>query len=146
MDDTIPPLTSPGDLPRIDTQEDLHALWRMLMGPLGFGGHSLWVHLLDEDGRPTPVILQIEDLPRVPDLAVRENLTRFLSHLVQDAPGSFAFLLSRPGRKGITEAERSWAEALCDVTRHLGLRPWPVHRANDQELVVIAPDDLAATA
>jgi hypothetical protein len=146
MDDRTPPLTSPDHLPKIRTPEDLHALWRMLMGPLGFGGHSLWVHLLDEDGRPTPVILQIEDLPPTPDLMVRENIERFLSHLVQDAPGSIAFLLSRPGRKGLTADERCWAEALADVTRQLGLRPWPVHRANDHELVVVALDDLADSA
>jgi hypothetical protein len=56
------------------------------------------------------------------------------------------FLLTRPGRAEITAGERRWAQALADVVRRAGLRPWPVHRANDHELVVIAPDDLAASA
>lgn len=146
MDDNIPPLTSPTDLPPIRTQEDLHRVWRMLMGPLGFGGHSLWVLLLDEDARATPALVQIEELPPLPDLRMREQLVRFLHHLVDGSEGSVVFLLTRPGRTGITVGERRWARALGDVARRAGLQPWPVHRANDHELVVVAPDDLAASA
>ena len=145
MDDDIPPLTSPDDLPLVRTQEDLHRLWRMLMGPLGFGGRSLWVHLLDDEGLSTPLILQIEDLPSRPDLQIREQMQRFLQHLVQEEGGSIAFLLTGPGRSGITPGERQWGQALAEIVRRMGLRPWPVHRANDEELVVMAPDDLAAT-
>ena len=146
MDDTIPPLTSPDDLPAIRTQADLSRTWRMLMGPLGFGGHSLWVLLLDEDARATPALVQIEDLPPLPDLKMRENLERFVLHLIDGVEGSVVFLLTRPGRTGITAGERRWAQALNEVVRRAGLRPWPVHRANDHELVVVAPDDLAAIA
>ena len=145
MDDDIPPMTSPDDLPPVRTQEDLHRLWRMLMGPLGFGGRSLWVHLLDDEGVSTPLILQIEDLPSLPDLQMRVRLQHVLRHLVQDEGGSIAFLLTEPGRSGITSGQRQWAQALAEIVRRLGLRPWPVHRANDEELVVVAPDNLAAT-
>lgn len=145
MDDTIPPLTSPADLPPIRTQEDLHRLWRMLMGPLGFGGRSLWVHLIDDDANSTPVLVQVEDLPPLPDLAMRDNLKRYVKELVAREGGSVAFLLTRPGRAGITAGDRRWAQTLDDVARRAGLQPWPVHRANDDELVVVAPDDLAAT-
>ena len=147
MDDTIPPHTSPADLPPVRTQDDLHRLWSMLMGPLGFGGRSLWLLLLDKDGQPTPVLVQVDDLLPVPDLAMRESLERFVRHLIDDADGSsVAFLLTRPGRAGITAGERRWAELLGEVVRRIGTRSWPVDRANDDELVVLAPDDLAATA
>lgn len=146
MDDDLSPHTSPADVPPIRTQQDLHRLWRLLMGPLGFGGRSLWVLPLDPDGRATPTLLQIEDLPPLPDLAIRDNLKRFLQHLVQEGDGSVAFLLSRPGRGGITAGDRRWAHVLGEVVRSAGLPSWPVHRADDLELVVVAPDDLAASA
>jgi hypothetical protein len=139
-------ISSPDDFPPITSQDDLHGLWQTLMGPLGFGGHSLWLLLLDGDRRPTPTLLQIEDPPPLPDLKVRSNLTDFLAHLVSPGDGSVAFLLTRPGRTPITAGERQWAQALGDVVRRAGLPSWPVHRANDLELVAITPDDLAASA
>lgn len=143
----IPPLVHPADLPPIRTQEELHRLWRMFMGPLGFGGRSLWLHLLADGGRPTPVLVQVEDLPELPDPTMREQLEHFVREVVAHSGGdSVAFLLTRPGSSGLSASDRTWAEALGDVVRRLGLRPWPVHRANDHELVVVAPDDLAATA
>ena len=36
------------------------------------------------------------------------------------------------------------ADEIPPLTRRLGGPVWPVHRANDRELVVIAPDELAA--
>jgi hypothetical protein len=145
MDDDIPTLTSPGDIPPVRTQEDLHRVWRMLMGPLGFGGHSLWILLLDYAGRPTPTLVQIEDLPPLPGPEVHANMEQFLTHLLPEGHGTAAFLLTRPGRTPITPGERRWARILVEVVRGAKLPVWPVHRANDLDLVVIAPDDLAAT-
>lgn len=145
--DEIPPLTNPENTPPVRTQADLERLWRALMGPLGFGGRSLWMLLLEEDGRPTQHLLQIEDMPAAPDEREQEHLGHFLSHLVGDlGPCQVAFLLSRPGRDGLTGGDRAWASLLTGVLSREGLRTWPVHRANDRELVVIAPDDLAASA
>ena len=146
MDDDIPPLTCPDDLPPIRNQEDLHRVWRMLMGPLGFGGRSLWMLVLDEDARPTLALLQVDELPPTPDPQIRKDLERFLAHLLPDRDGTPVFLLTRPGRTPITDGERRWAQLLMEIVRRAKLEMWPVHRANDMELVVIAPDDLAAIA
>jgi hypothetical protein len=56
--------------------------------------------------------------------------------------GSVAFLLTRPGRDPINDADRSWARGLTSAAQHLGVAMWPVHFANDAELRVFAPDDL----
>lgn len=145
--DSIPPLTDPADLPPVHTQEDLHQLWRMLMGPLGFGRRSLWLHLLDAAHRPTRVILQIEDIPRVPEPSSLDSLMHMCGHLISEgAGGSVVFLLTGPGRSGISDDEREWARRLQSAVRRAGLEVWPVHRANDRELRVCAPDDLAASA
>ena len=145
--DEIPTLTNPENMPPVRTQADLHRLWRALMGPLGFGGRSLWMLLLERDGQPTKHLVQIDDMPAAPDEIMQDQLAHFLSDLLQElGPCQVAFLLSRPGRDGLTEGDRAWASVLDGVVRREGLRVWPVHRANDRELVVIAPDDLAATA
>jgi hypothetical protein len=142
--DTHPSLR-PDDLPPLRTQADLHRQWRMLMGPLGFSRRSLWLHLLDGESRSTPAILQIEDMPRLPRCRDVDGLVGLCRQLVDGTPGAtVVFLLTRPGRTGITVEERSWARALHDVVRRAGLPGWPVHWANDVELGVCSPDDLAA--
>lgn len=146
MSDEIPTLVHPDDAPPIRTQEDLHRHWRMLMGPLGFARRTLWLQLLEGD-RPTPMIVPIDDLPRRPSARDVTALMDMLTELAKGIPeSSFAFLLSRPGGAGMTEDEGLWAQALMDGLQHAGLQVWPVHRANDDELVVCSPDDLAASA
>lgn len=145
--DEIPPLTHPENMPPVRTQEDLHRLWRALMGKLGFGSHSLWLLVLEDDGQPTGMILQVEDRTLMPADDESEHLARFCRMLVDEVGfGQIVFLLSGPGPAGITASERRWAEVLHDAVRRAGLPVWPVHRANDHELVVIAPDDLAVSA
>ena len=148
MDDDIPPMTHPADLPPVRTQDDLRRVWRMLMGPLGFGRRSLWLLVLDADDRPTPFILQIEDLPARPDPAQVDDVVRLCQEvLCGPASGaSVVFLLTRPGRGGLTPEEALWAGALHRAVRRAGLPMWPLHRANDDELCAFAPDDLAASA
>jgi hypothetical protein len=144
--DKIPPLRHPDDVPPVRTQHDLHQLWRMLMGPLGFSGRSLWLNLLAPGGQPTPVLLQIEDLPRLPTDLFLDRMEEIVHQLVSDEGegSSVAFLLTGPGRGGITAEEQVWARCLDTAVRRTGVRTWPVHRANDRELRVCAPDDLAA--
>jgi hypothetical protein len=145
--DQIPPRTTPENTAPVRTHADLHRLWRALMGPLGFGGRSLWVLILEPDGRPTGHLLQIEELPAAPDPHMLDDLTRFVSIAVAEVgPCQVAFLLSRPGRDGLTDGDREWAACVQEAVRTEGLPVWPMHRANDSELVVVAPDDLPASA
>ena len=148
MDDEIPPLTHPDNLPPVRSQDDLRRLWRMLMGPLGFGGRSLWLLVLDADDRPTPLILQIEDLPRRPDPGQLSGVVRVCQDVLREQVigGSVVFLLTRPGQRGVTPDEAVWARDLHQAVRKAGLPVWPLHRANDDELCAFAPDDLAASA
>jgi hypothetical protein len=143
--DAIPPLTRPEDMPPVRSQADLHGVWRSLMGPPGRGGRSLWLLVLDQRGRPTPRLLQVDELPPRPDPTTQGSLVRVVSALAGDA-GQVVFLLSRPGGDGLTADDRAWASMLHEVAREAGVPVWPVHRANDRALVVIAPDDLTASA
>ena len=146
--DPVPPLRRPEDVPPVRTQAALYELWRSLMGPLGFGQRLLWLQLLDAEGRCTPLLPTIEDLPLLPDEECFDQVVGFVQQLLDlEVPGgSVAFLLSRPGRAGISASDRRWAAGLTAAARRLGVRCWPVHLANDEELRVVTDDDLAATA
>ncbi len=148
MNEDIPPLKRPEDMPPIHSQADLHQLWRALMGELGFGSNQLWMVVLDADGRCTPVIQHITEVPDVPDrrlLAGLMNLSRGILDEVLPG-GSVAFLWARPGRAGLNAADRAWATGLSTAARDAGVATHPVHLANDQEIRAFTPDDEIASA
>ena len=113
------------------------------MGPLGFSERLLWMQFFGPNGRMTPVLSQITDLPHVPDAELVNNLLMICRRLCDDlAGGSVAMLLSRPGPAGITAEERLWARVLTESATAAKVALWPVHVANDHELVVVPPDEL----
>lgn len=117
---------------------------RLLMGPLGFGARRLWVTFTDADGRVSPALPQIEDLPARADIPFCDGLMVMLDHLREFfADGAVALLYTRPGAGAMNGDDRSWARGLTAAARAAGIDLWPVHFANDEELLVFAPDDLA---
>jgi hypothetical protein len=143
MDDDIPPLRRPEDMPPIRTQADLYRHWRALMGELGFGYRSLWVQLIGPDDRSAPMLLHIEHLEEEPDELFLTNLMGILRHVTTDSPADVrvAMLLSRPGRRDLTTSDRIWIAGLQRSAAQAALFTEPMHLANDQELRVVTPDD-----
>ena len=132
------------DMPPVRTDQDIFHVWRLLMGPLGFGCRRLWVTLTDADGRVSPVIQQIEDVPPRTSPAECDGLMTMLDHVRPFFDGgAVALLYSRPGRRPMNDDDRSWARSLTHAARQAEIPLWPVHFANDEELLVFAPDDLA---
>ncbi|MDQ3157037.1 MAG: hypothetical protein M3Q98_09975 [Actinomycetota bacterium] len=142
----IPPLRQPQDTPPIRTQEDLCTQWRSMMGKLGFGQRYLWALMLDEDGYLLPGVVQIEQCPVAPDRAMIRTLLRSLRTVMKQdcTAGSLAFLWSRPGTAETRKTDIAWAAALIIEARRAKVQMWPVHLANDYDLRVFAPDELAA--
>ncbi|GAB3992133.1 hypothetical protein [Nocardioides marmoraquaticus] len=135
------------DALRLDTQADVQTMWELLMRPLGFASHSIWICLVDDRGAPLPQLTQVGDgdgrLPRPKEVAALCDMVGGLaSHL--DGVDGVAFLISRPGASGLTDADRRIAAQLYSGARAAGLRCEPVHVADDREVVAVAPDDLAA--
>jgi hypothetical protein len=64
--------------PVIQTQADLEHVWRTLIGPLGFGGHSVWLMFVGADDRPVPQLTQIEDAVAPPDEQMLDGLAQVL--------------------------------------------------------------------
>lgn len=115
------------------------------MGPLGFSERLLWFLFIDTDERVTPMVQQISDLPPLPDRPLVDSLMQICARVCEECDlDSVAMLLSRPGRAGITAAERTWAQRLTQAAATAGVRMWPVHLANDHALVTVTPDDLAS--
>lgn len=121
----------------IHTQIDLERMWEVIMGSPPPGLRSLWMVLLDDEARPQPVVVPIDDIPMAPG-AVPRGLADVLAGLKDF--GDPVFLLSRPGPNGVTAADREWGRALAPLT------PWPVHLYTRAGVRILAPDDLAGVS
>jgi hypothetical protein len=148
MDNDIPPLRRPEDMPPIRSQADLHQLWRALVGELGFSSPQLWLVILDADDLCTPVIQHIVEVPDLPASRMLNGLLGMCRSVVEEVVtgGSVAFLRARPGPAGITASDRAWAAGLLTAARELGVACRPVHLANDHEIRAFTPDDAVASA
>lgn len=113
-----PPHTNP-----VSTPHDLIELWTSLIGDGPFGRRTLWMCLLDEDGRPAPVLVPIDDVPAVPTTVDVTGLTSFVGHLTD--LGTVVMLLSRPGPVVAQARDRRWARVLAPLAPR-----WPVHLAS----------------
>ncbi|MEQ6900276.1 hypothetical protein [Nocardioides sp. YIM 152588] len=136
-DHEIPPLLPPDRMPPIVDQVSLERTWRALMGELGFAEPQLWV-LIMAGGRPLG-LTKVEGVPLRPEPGDAAGLLDLLRDAVTDDE-ELAFLFARPGRARAA-GDVAWARALAP-----GSGRWPVHVANDRELWVVAPDDLAGLA
>jgi hypothetical protein len=148
-EDDIPGLRPPEDMPPVHTQTDLHRHWRALMGELGFAHARLYVLFVPPDGRVEGLLMEIDELPDLPDAASAAALMACCKQVVGEAlppQTRLAVLYARPGRRGPSVADRAWAGALTAAADRAGIAMWQVHVANDDALHVIAPDDLVEPA
>lgn len=111
------------------------------MGPLGFGGRSLWLSIFDRDGRPLPALPRFDDVPARPERRMVHSLRTLIEGILGGALAepelSAAFLLSRPGGAAMTADDEAWVQALADLPTH------PLLIATD-EAIVIPPAARAA--
>jgi hypothetical protein len=144
MDDEIPPLLPPDQMPSIHTPQDMFRTWRALMGELGFGRRLLWFGFVSDAGRMAGQLHQVQELPGEPDVLRLDNLMRICCEQMEIAveSGTVARLLSRPGPGGMTDGDRRWARELAAAASRAGVRLQPIHLATDEALWVFAADDL----
>ena len=103
---------------------------------------ELWI-LYCEDGQPTPVLTQLADLPALPDDEGLAGLMDVCNHFVDMlGPGSFAFLLVRPGVAGLSSGDKRWATGIVAAAREAGIPIEPLHHTNGLEVREFAPDEL----
>ncbi len=134
--------------PIIDTQTDLEHAWRELMQPLGFGGESLWLMFIAEDGRPFPHLTEITDLDEAQPLEKASEFGAFLADIMgefQFANARFAALRSRPGRARLTARDRGWAEFVYAACRTARIPCETVHLASDEDILPMPWDELGVS-
>ena len=129
-------------LPTVHTQADLEQVWRNLMEPLGFGGHSLWLMLIEADGQVLPHLTQIEQAVAPPTDDQLAAFVGLLEHLRDRilGDGRLAFLRSRPGYGGPGPDDLAWARSLYAACRAAGVETDVVHLATDDTLVPLPMD------
>jgi hypothetical protein len=137
---------SPTDLPElVRDQAELELLWRTLMQPLGWSRSSIWVLLVEADGHPVRQLTEIVDDGTVPDGDQLAGFCEWLASLTDELfPGArVAFLRSRPGRGGLVDDDRDWAERLYAAARRAAVPCEVVHVATDTEVVPVPLDEIS---
>jgi len=106
----------------VRTEQDLVQFWAALVGGDGFDRRTLWLVILDDDGRPAPTVVPVDDVPAAPSAADVDAFGQLLRHL--EGFGLPVLLLSRPGPPSVQVHDRQWGRALA------GFAPrWPIHLA-----------------
>lgn len=131
---------------KVNSDDDLGAVWQKLMGRGGFGRRSLWMVFLDGNDETLPVIFPMDDLPDAPEPLLIGSLRHILDELLATTPAvAVSFLLSRPGPDAVTEFDRRWTRTLLDTVPP-PTRRGPMHLATANRVRVIGPDDLLGAA
>ena len=107
-----------------------------------FAAQSKHVVAVFVDGDRPRHVVRVDDVPPAPTARDLAGVATLVDGIV-DGPRSCAFLYARPGGAERSAGDLAWARGLAEIGLE-GHRVWPVHLANDVELRVAAPDDLAA--
>jgi hypothetical protein len=106
--------------------------WTALLQPPTSAGRSLWLTWLGPDGRQSPVLLPVDDVPAVPDRRLLSGLLDLHAEVAPHLGGDdvhLAMALSRPGEPVQTEHDAAWACALHDVLDDALDATWSLHLA-----------------
>jgi hypothetical protein len=149
MDHEPTPLRPPEEMPPVRCQTDLHLLWSALMGELGNTWARIYFQFIPPDGTNIGFVGEIDELPDLPDQQVADALLLSCRYLIErelPAGTRVAMLYARPGRRGPTDQDRRWGQALTLAAERAAVPMWQLHLATDRELRVLAPDDLVEPA
>jgi hypothetical protein len=106
--------------------------WASLLQPLVFDSRSLWLAWIGPDGRQSPVLLPVDDVPARPDLRLVSGLLGVHDEVAASLGSNdvlLAMALCRPGEPVETEDDTDW---LCAFHEVLGVeldQAWSLHLA-----------------
>ena len=140
----IPPIETATD--PMHSATDLRQRWRALMGPLGFGQRLLWVGFVGPNRCMIKAISQVP-LGSTANAVLAESVMSGLHDVLPDFPTgtTVAFLLTRPGAGPISHLDRQWSVLLTELAGDHGIPIEQIFRANDDSLVLVEPEMIAAT-
>lgn len=134
-----PPIETATD--PVHSPDDLRQRWLALMSPLGFGDRTLWMAFLGADRRMEKVLTPLP----ARTARDRERAAEVIAELPAavgdwiNAGATVAFLLTRPGRDGISDDDRDWAARVSNAAAAHRVPLEAFHRANDVALLRVPP-------
>ncbi len=131
--DTVRSMTTPqlAEIP-VRAADDLTVRWRGLLEPTTFAKRWLWVTWFSPDGRQSPLVVPVEDLPEWPDLGMVAGLSTLNETVVSaqlGGGGHLAIALCRPGGTAVSDSDDAWVAALSDSFDELADQTWSLHLA-----------------
>jgi hypothetical protein len=128
----------------VRSADDLTGRWRVLLEPPTFAKRSLWLTWFDAEGRQSPVVVPVDDLPEWPDPGMFAGL-RALNETVVSAQlgdgGQLAMALCRPGTPAVSDSDDAWVAALSEVFDELADQTWSLHLAAAGEIEPLVQPD-----
>jgi hypothetical protein len=106
--------------------------WVALLAPLSVSGRTLWLTWLGPDGRQSPVLAPVADIPIGADRRLATGLLDVHAEVARSIPGNdvhLAMALARPGDPAVTEDDDEWASAFHDVLDSALDGTWSLHLA-----------------
>lgn len=106
--------------------------WVSILQPPVFVRRSLWLAWLGPDGRQSPIILPVDDVPVEPDRRLLTGLLDVHRQVADHLGGGdvhLALVLCRPGEPGQDEHNGEWAGALHEVLDDALDGTWSLHLA-----------------
>ncbi|WP_336031220.1 hypothetical protein [Geodermatophilus sp. FMUSA9-8] len=125
-------MTTPMPTDPVRSALELTNRWADLLAPPLFASRSIWLSWLTPDGRQTPFLVPVEDVPARPRHRLVAELLALHEDVAAPAGGSevlLAMALCRPGRPGVTADDRAWADAFRDVLDDALGTCWSLHLA-----------------
>ncbi|MGY1764018.1 hypothetical protein ACI79G_15765 [Geodermatophilus sp. SYSU D00779] len=132
---TTPPLAQ---VP-VRSAAELTQRWADLLDPPVFAARSLWLSWLHEDGTTLPVVVPVDDVPRVPDLITLRGLVHLHEAVAEGSPDTthLAMALCRPGHVVVTAEDDGWAEGLHTALDDAIGSSWSLHLAAGGRVVPV---------
>lgn len=125
----------------IHTEDDIEALWRDLMAPLGFTERALNL-LLIAGTQTLPGIVQIGEMPEHTDELDEHGFAEMLRTLRRDCGmDRISVLVSRPGSGGASTSDLGWVRLVQEAAARVGLPAGLTYLATDTDLRPVRLDD-----
>ncbi|NYJ08356.1 hypothetical protein [Petropleomorpha daqingensis] len=102
------------DVP-VRSAAELTERWAGLLEPPIFRRRELWLAWFDQDGLMLPMVVPVDDVPLVPDLAMLDGLEQVNAGVIEEhlaGRGALAMALCRPGTPAVRDDDRVWADTL----------------------------------
>lgn len=107
----------------LTTEHDMIERIRALLAPASHPA-QLWVMMLDGAGRQMPVLIPLDERPKLPDPSLVDGLIGALAELIADREHDGArvlFVVERFGPFGPTNDDHCWAAALTGACARAGV-------------------------